>query len=102
MCYISSHSVRRNQVLLLIKTKVFNFFPLVCNEKRAETLSVNVKRTKIQTMARKHTHSDQVQRVVGLITNVPSVIFLLHQNRAERARFARYPKKLISPDRGQL
>ena len=94
MCYINIYAVTRNQVLLLIKAKVFDFFLLICYEKKAETfLSVNVKCEKIQTMARKHPHSDQVQKVFGLITNEPSAIFLLQQNRAERASFARYPKK---------
>ena len=100
MCYINIDAVTRNQISLLIKAKVFDFFPLICYEKKAEIfLSINVKRAKIQTMARKHTHSDQVKKVVGLITNKPSAIFLLQQNRAERASFARHPKKLISPDR---
>ena len=77
-----------------IKAKVFDFFPLICYEKKAETFfSVKVKRTKIQTMARKHTHSDQIKKVVVPVINEPSAIFLLQQNRAERARFARYPKK---------
>ena len=93
----------RNQVSLLIKAKVFDFFPWICYEKKAETFfSVTVKREKIQTMARKHTHSDQVQKVVGLISNEPSAIFLLQQNRAERASFAKYQKKLILPDRGRF
>ena len=103
MCFINIYAVTRNQVSLLIKAKVFGFFPLICYEKKAEIfLSVNVKRKRIQTMACKHTHSDQVQKVVGLIPNEPSAIFLLQQNRAERASFARYPKKLISPDRGRF
>ena len=103
MCDKNIYAVTRNQVSLLIKAKIFDFFLLICYEKKVKTFfSVNVKRAKIQTMARKHTHSDQVQKVVGLITNEPSAIFLLQQNRAERARFARYPKKLISPDRGQF
>ena len=92
MCYINIYAVTRNQVLLLI----FNFFCLICYEKKAETFFlVNVKRAKIQTMARKHTHSDQVQKVIGLITNKPFAIFLLQQSRAERARFARYSKNLF-------
>ena len=70
MCYINIYAVTRNLVLLLIKAKDFDFFPLICCDKKAETfLSVNVKREKIQTMARKHTRSDQVKKVVGLITN---------------------------------
>ena len=56
MCYINIYAVTRNKVLLLIKAKEFDFFPLICYEKKAETFfSVNVKRAKIQTMARKHT-----------------------------------------------
>ena len=98
MCYINIYAVTRNQVSLLIKAKVFDFFPLICYEKKAETfLSVNVKCEKIQTMAHKHPHSDQVQKVFGLITNEPSAIFFLQQNRAERASFARYPKKTYFP-----
>ena len=93
----------KNQVSLLIKAKVFNFFPLICYKKKAETfISVNVKRSKIQTMGRKHANSDQAQKVVGLITDEPSAIFLLQQNRAGRARFSKYPKKLILPDRGRF
>ena len=69
MCYINIYLVTRNQVSLQIKAKVFDFFPLVCYEKKAETfLSINVKRAKNQ------------------ITS----------------RFARYPKKLISPDKGRF
>ena len=103
MCYINIYAVTRKQVSLLIKAKIFDFFPFICYEKKADTFfSVNVKREKIRTMARKHTLSDQDQKVVGLITNEPSAIFLLQQNRAERASFARYPKKLISPDRGRF
>ena len=91
MCYINIYAVTRNQVSLLIKAKVFDFFSLICYEKKAETFFlVNVKHAKIQTMACKHTHSNQVQKVVGLITNKPSAIFLLQQNRAEHKRFARY------------
>ena len=86
----------RNQFLLLIKAKVFDFFLLICYEKKAENFfSVNINRAKIQIMARKHTHSDQVQKVVGLITNEPSAIFLYQQNCAERERFARYQKKKL-------
>ena len=78
MCYISIYSVTRSKTLALISCP--------CYERKAETfLSVNVKRSKIQTMARKHTHLDQVQKVVGLITNKPSAIFLLQQNCAEGA-----------------
>ena len=46
-------------------------------------------------MVDKHTHSDQVQKVVGLKTNKPSAIFLLQQNCAEHVHFARYPKKSL-------
>ena len=46
MCYINIYAVTRNQVSLLIKAEVFDFFSLIC---------YNVKRAKIQTMARKHT-----------------------------------------------
>ena len=103
MCYVNIYAMTRNQVSLLIKAKIFNFFPLICYEKKAETFfSDNVKRAKIQTMARKHTHSDQVQKVVGLITDKLSAIFLLQQNGAERARFVRYPKKFIWPYGGQF
>ena len=49
--YIKIYAVIRNQVSLLIKAEVFDFFPLIC---------YNVKRAMIQTMPRKHTHSDQV------------------------------------------
>ena len=71
MSYISIHLVTRNQVSLPIKAKVFDFFPFICCKKTAETFfSVNVKRAKIQTMARKHTHSDQVQKVVGLMNRL--------------------------------
>ena len=103
MCYMNIYAVTRNQVSLLIKAKVFDFFPLICYEKKAENIFlVNVKSAKIQAMTLKHTHSAQVQKVVGLITNEPSAIFLLQQNRAERASFARYPKNLISLDRGRF
>ena len=96
MCYINIYAVTRYQVLLLIKAKVFEFFPLISYEKKAETFfSVNVKHAKIQTMVGKHTHSEQVQKVVGLITNKPSAIFLLQQNRAERARFQDIQKNLF-------
>ena len=44
---------------------------------------------------RASTHSDQVQKVVGLVTNEQSAVFLVQQNRAGRARFARYQKKLF-------
>ena len=57
MCYINIYAVTRNQVLLLIKAKVFDFFPLICYEKKVETfLSVNVKRAKFkQSRASTHT-----------------------------------------------
>ena len=74
--------------------KSFIFFLWFVTKKRHKTFfSVNVKHAKIQTMARKHTHSDQVQKVVGLIINESSAIFLLQQNCPERVRFARYSKK---------
>ena len=96
MYYINIYAVTRNQVSLLIETEVFDFFPLICYKKKAETFfSVNVKRANIQTMARKHTHSDQVKKVVGLITNEPSAIFLLQQNRAERAVLHNIKKNLF-------
>ena len=84
MCYINIYAVTRNQVLLLIKAKVFDFFPLICYKIKAETFF---------TQRFKHTHSYQVQKVVGLITNEPSTIFLLQQNRAKCTSFARYLKK---------
>ena len=71
MCYINIYSVTRNYVTLLIKAKGFDYFPLICYEKKAETFfCFNVKRAKIQTMARKHTRSDKVQKAVGLLTNI--------------------------------
>ena len=104
MCYINIYSVTRNQVVsLLIKAKVFDFVPLICYKKKAETFfSVNVKRKKIQTMARKHTHSDQVQKVVGvkLMNRLP---YFFRNKIAESAQVAQdIQKKLISPDRGRF
>ena len=87
MCYINIYVVTRYQVSLLIKAKVFDFFSLICMEKKAETFfSVNVKRAKIQTMARKHTHSDQVQKVVGLITDEPRPPYFFCNKIAQSAR----------------
>ena len=45
--------------------------------KKAETffLDQSQSRAKIQTMARKHTHYDQVQNFVVLISNVPFTKF---------------------------
>ena len=94
MCYINIYPVTRNQVLLLIKPKVFDFFPLICYEKNVEIFfSVNVKRAKIQTMARKHAHSDQVQKVVGLITNEPSAIFFFVSKSRRGRAFRKIFKK---------
>ena len=53
-------------------------------------------RAKIQTTARKHTHSDKVQNMVVLISNVPFVIFLWEKNRTQRARFAKYSDEIFS------
>ena len=94
MCYINIYAVTRNEVSLLIKAKVFDFFPLICYKKKVKSFFlVNIKCTKIQTMVCKHTHLDQDEKVVGLITNELSTIFLLQKNCAEHAGFARYPKK---------
>ena len=61
-------------ILLIYRSLRFFSFDLL--QKKAERFfSVNLKRAKIQTMARKHTHSDQVQKVVGPITNKPSAIY---------------------------
>ena len=56
MCYINIYAVTRNHVSLLIKAKVFDFFPLIGYEKKAETFFVvNVKLKKIQTSSQAHT-----------------------------------------------
>ena len=71
MCYIMIYSVTKNNVSLLIKAKGFDIFPLVCYGKKGTNLFflVNVKRAKIQTMARKHTRTDKVEKAIGLLTN---------------------------------
>ena len=51
----------------MLKSLIF-YFDLLRQEGR-NLFSVNVKLEKIQTMARKHTHSNQIQKVVGLVTN---------------------------------
>ena len=38
MCYINIYPVTGNQVSLLIKAKVFDFFPLICYEKKGRNL----------------------------------------------------------------
>ena len=57
------------------------------SQKKAETffLDQSQSRSKIQTMARKHTHSDKVQNMVVLVNNVPFAIFPYEINRAQRA-----------------
>ena len=71
MCYINIYSVIRNYDTLLIKAKGFDFVPLICYEKMAETFFlVKCQTAKIQTMARKHTRWDKVQKAVGLLTNM--------------------------------
>ena len=58
MCYINIYAVTRNKVSLLIKAKVFDFFPLICYEKKAETfLSVDVKREDSNNGAQAHIQS---------------------------------------------
>ena len=53
------------------------------SRKKAETFFLDQRqsRAKIQTMARKHTHYDQVQNLVVIISNVPFVIFSWKYNR---------------------
>ena len=88
MCRINIYAVTRNQVSLLIKTKVFDFFPLICYEKKSETfLSVKFKREDSNNGAQAHTLGSS-SKSGCLVTNEPSAIFLLQQNRAERARIA--------------
>ena len=69
MCYISIYSVTKNHVSLLIKAKGYNFFLRLVMKKKVEAFfSVNVKCTKIQEMACKHTQWDQVEEAVSLLT----------------------------------
>ena len=51
----------------MLKSLIF-YFDLLRQEGR-NLFSVNVKLEKIQTMVRKHTHSNQIEKVVGLVTN---------------------------------
>ena len=53
------------------------------SRKKAQTFFLDQRqsRAKIQTMTRKHTHYDQVQDLVVLISNVPFVIFSWEYNR---------------------
>ena len=53
------------------------------SRKKAETFFLDQRqsRAKIQTMARKHTHYDQVQNFVVLIRNVPFAIISWEYNR---------------------
>ena len=53
------------------------------SRKKAEAFFVDQSqsRAKIQTMARKHTHSNKVQNFVVLINNKPFVIFSWEYNR---------------------
>ena len=57
------------------------------SRKKAETffLDQSQSREKIQTMARKHTHSDKVQNMVFLVNNVPFAKFPWEINRAQSA-----------------
>ena len=59
------------------------FFVYKWSRKKAETffLDQSQSRAKIQTMARKHTHSNKVQNFVVLISNVPLVVFSWEYNR---------------------
>ena len=68
------------------------FFLYKLSRKKAETffLDQSQSRAKIQTMARKHTHSDKVQNMAVLVNNLPFAIFFWEINRAQRARFAKY------------
>ena len=68
------------------------------SRKKAETffLDQSQSRAKIQTMARKHTHSDKVQNIAVLVNNVHFVIFPWEINRAQQARFAKYSDESFS------
>ena len=57
------------------------------SRKKAETffLDQSQSREKIQTMARKHTHSDKVQNMAFLVNNVPFAKFPWEINRAQSA-----------------
>ena len=68
------------------------------SRKKAETffLDQSQSRAKIQTMARKHTHSDKVQNMAVLVNDVPFAIFPCEINRAQRACFAKYSDKIFS------
>ena len=68
------------------------------SQKKAETffLDQSQRRTKIQTMACKHTHSDKVQNMAVLVNNVPFAIFPWEINQAQHARFAKYSDKIFS------
>ena len=59
----------------------FLFYKL--SRKKAETFFLDQSQSpaKIQTMACKHTHYDQVQNFVVLISNVPFAIFSWEYNR---------------------
>ena len=59
------------------------FFVYKLSPKKAETffLDQSQSRAKIQTMARKHTHSNKVQNFVVLISNLALVIFSWEYNR---------------------
>ena len=47
-------------------------------------------RAKIQTMARMHTHADEVQNMAFLVNNVPFAKFPKEVNRAQSARLTKY------------
>ena len=68
------------------------------SQKKAETffLDQSQSRAKIQTMARKHTHSDKVQTMAVLVSNVAFAIFPWEINRARSARFAKYSDEIFS------
>ena len=62
------------------------------SRKKSETffLDQSQSRAKIQTMARKHTHSNKVQNLVLLVSNVPLVIFSWEYYRIQSRRLAKY------------
>ena len=66
---------------------------MVTKKSRNFFLDQSQSRAKIQTMARKNTHSDKVQNMAFLVNNVPFAKFSWDINRAQGARFARYSDK---------
>ena len=61
----------------------FLLYKLSPKKKETFFLDQRQSRAKIQTMARKHTHSDKVQNMAVLVNNIPFAIFPWEINRAQ-------------------